>query len=127
MNANTNQESSNIADVFNKIELICSWLADKKGLGIVAVDLRGENYLAEGVIMCGATSLRHAQGLADFVLEEAKSRGYEFLSMEGYKNGSWILLDFNDVIVNILQADQRQLYRLEDLYPDSPRLRDERS
>lgn len=127
MNANTNRESSNIADVFNKIELICSWLADKKGLGIVAVDLRGENYLAEGVIMCGATSLRHAQGLADFVLEEAKSRGYEFLSMEGYNNGSWILLDFNDVIVNILQADQRQLYRLEDLYPDSPRLRDERS
>ena len=106
-------------DTKTKLQEICGWLGEKKAREIVALDLNGQNALAEGIVIAGATSLRHAQGLADFVLEMAKERNYEFLHMEGYKNGLWILLDFNDVLVSIFQPEQRDLYRLEDLYPDA--------
>ena len=70
--------------------------------------------------------MRHAQGLADHILEEAGRANYEFLHMEGYQNGAWILLDFNDVIVNIFQKDARLLYKIEGLWAGVAPLLDER-
>lgn len=113
-------------DTKTKLEKICGWLDEKKARNIVVMDLAGQNAMAEGLVVADATSLRHAQGLSDFILEMGKEENYEFLHMEGYKNGLWILLDFNDVIVNIFQAEQRELYRLEELFSDGTVIRDDR-
>lgn len=104
-------------DTKTKLQEISRWLGEKKARDLVVLDLEGQNALAEGIVIAGASSLRHAQGLADFVLEMGREKNYEFLHLEGYKNGLWILLDFNDVLVNIFQPEQRELYRLEDLFP----------
>lgn len=104
----------------DKLLAMGRWLEEKKGKDTLTLNLLGENLLSEGLIITGASSARHAQGLADFVLEKAGERNYEFLRMEGYKNGLWILLDFNDVIINILQQAERELYRLEELFPGRP-------
>jgi ribosome-associated protein len=112
-----------------KIEQLCAWLAEKKARDLVALDLgsiKEVNLITDAIIVAGASSVRHALGLADFVLEQGKAANYEFLQMEGYKNGLWILLDFNDIILNILQDEQRELYRLEDLYHGATVLRDDR-
>lgn len=100
----------------NKLLTMSGWLVEKKALDLFVLDLNGQNALTEGVIIAVATSLRHAQGLADFMLEKSKEYNYEFLRLEGYKNGLWILLDFNDVLVNIMQSAARELYRLEELF-----------
>ena len=78
------------------------------------------------MVLVSATSVRHAQGLADHILEEAGRANYEFLHMEGYQNGAWILLDFNDVVVNIFQKDARLLYNIEGLWSGVKPLLDER-
>ena len=109
-----------------KIENICTWLAEKKAKDITAFDLEGKSAIAEGLIVVTATSLRQAQGLADFALEQARGQNYEFMHMEGYQSGLWILLDFNDVLLNILQQEPRDLYRLEELHPNATILRDDR-
>jgi ribosome-associated protein len=127
-----NSELKSTVDVKTKLENLCAWLAEKMAVELVAFDLsdlqtkQGKNFITEGIIIAGSISARHGQGLADFVLECAKNSNYEFLQLEGYKNGVWILLDFNDVVVNILKPEQRQLYRLEDLYPGAAVLRDDR-
>lgn len=112
-----------------KVEQICAWLEEKKAKELVALDftsIKEINFITDAIVVAGASSLRHAQGLADFVLEQSKVANYEFFQMEGYKNGLWILLDFNDIILNIFQDEQRDLYRLEDLYPGATILRDDR-
>lgn len=111
-----NTEKSPVA-TREKIKEICSWLTEKKAVDVVGLDVEGLSNMAEGLIVAGANSFRHGQGLSDYVLEKAKEFNYEFLHMEGYQTGMWILLDFNDVIINIFQSEQRGIYRLEDLYP----------
>lgn len=113
----TKKTTKSTLDTKSKMQRIGGWMAEKKAKDIVMLDLEGQNALAEGIIIAGATSLRHAQGLADFVLEMGKAENYEFMHLEGYKNGLWILLDFNDVLVNIFQPEQREIYRLADLFP----------
>ena len=105
------------ASTKEKVAGMVSWLADKKGRNILALDLAKENSLSEAVIIVSATSVRHGQGLAEHMLREARKHNYEFLSMEGQTVGQWILLDFNDVVVHIFQPDSRELFRLGDLWP----------
>jgi ribosome-associated protein len=70
--------------------------------------------------------VRHGQGLADYLLDSAPEDNLEYLRMEGHALGSWILLDFNEVVVHIFQTESREMFRLEDLWPRAPILTDTR-
>jgi ribosome-associated protein len=110
-----------------KLQRAVGWLAEKKGGDILALDLSASNTFTEGLILATAGSIRHAQGLADHVLAESKAARFEFLRMEGYQAGQWILLDMNDVVVSIFQEETRELYRLEDLWKSAPVVMDARN
>lgn len=109
-----------------KVAAIANWLEEKKAKDILGLDLTKENNLADAIVIATATSVRHAQGLAEHVLKSAREHNYEYLRMEGNIVGQWILLDLNDVIVHIFQPDSRALFRLDDLWPSAPVLADTR-
>ncbi len=115
-----------LAPATEKLERVSSWIREKKGRDILALDLTKCRTFTEGIIIATANSVRHAQGLADHILAESKAERYEFLHMEGYQTGQWILLDMNDLVVSILQEDTRELYRLEDLWKNAGTVLDTR-
>jgi ribosome-associated protein len=114
------------ASTREKAAAMVDLLAEKKALDIVALDLAGENLLCEAVIIAGSTSARHGQGLAEILLLAARERNFEYLHMEGHALARWILLDFNDVVVHILQSESRELFRLEEMWPKAGVLADTR-
>ena len=109
-----------------KVKNIVGWLLDKKALELLALDLSRENGPSEAVVIVTATSMRHGQGLADHALQSARDENFEYLNMEGYVVGQWILLDLNDVVVHIFQSESRALFRLDDLWPAASVLADTR-
>ena len=48
--------------------------------------------------------------------------GIKPLSVEGYEEGKWILVDFNDIIIHVFYDPVRDLYRLEEIYEDAKEL-----
>lgn len=122
----TAQPKFSPAPVRDKVAAVVRRLREKKGADIVALDLAGENTLYDAVVICTARSVRHGQGLADYLLDSAPEDIPEYLRMEGHALGSWILLDFNEVVVHIFQTESREMFRLEDLWPWSPVLVDTR-
>jgi ribosome-associated protein len=106
--------------VEKKIALLCGRLKEHKAIQIVSLHIADRSSWAEALIIAGAQSARHARSLADDVLAWCREHGEEFLSMEGYRAGQWILVDLNDVTVNIFQAQTRELYRLESLWAKAP-------
>lgn len=109
-----------------KTTSILGWLSDKKAQDLLALDLSGLSSFTDTIIIVSASSIRHAQGLADHILAECRAANIEFLRMEGFPTGQWILLDLNDVVVNIFAQDMRDLYRLDELWPNAKVIRDER-
>ena len=103
-----------------KIEALGVWLHAHKALQLVSLHVAGRSAWTEALIIVSASSVRHAQSLADGILTWCKEQKLEFLSMEGYQAGQWILVDLNDVVVNIFQTPTRELYRLESLWAESP-------
>ena len=99
---------------------IATWLADKKGTAVRALDVRGISPLTEAMVFVTARSARHAQSLADEVMQRLGERKWEFFGVEGLQAGQWVLVDCNDVIVHIFQEEFRTLYNVEGLYSKAP-------
>ncbi len=104
------------ASTQEKISDIVVWLEEHKAADIVTLDLAGRSAFAEALLVITASSMRHGQSLADGVMQLCNEKKYEYLRMEGYQTGQWILVDLNDVIVNIFQEPVRHLYNLEALW-----------
>ena len=105
-----------------KVKSILPWLEEKKATDIVALDVKTMNSLTEAVLIVSATTIRHAQALADGLMQHFGEQGFEVLGMEGYQMGTWILIDGNDVVIHIFQEQARSFYHLEGLWSGAPRL-----
>lgn len=99
-----------------KADVILPWLDEHKARDLVAFDLAGSHPLTDVIIIASASSARHARSLADSLLELCGRERYEFLRLEGYEGGLWILADLNDIVVHIFQEPARELYQLESLW-----------
>jgi len=109
-------------DTNDKMRVVAEWLDDKQAQDIVALDVSEICSIAEGLVVCSAKSVRHAQALADHVLKSCKDEGVAYMGMEGYKGGSWVLIDLNDVLVHVFKAETRQFYNLEGLWSEAREL-----
>lgn len=67
------------------------------------------------IIACG-NSDRHVRSIADRVVEHAKKAGFRPMGVEGERDGEWVLVDLQDVIVHIMLPRVREFYRLESLW-----------
>jgi ribosome-associated protein len=105
-----------------KAVTIAEWLVEKKARDILALDVSKLSPWAETQVIATARGFRHAQALADAMLERLGEARFEYMGMEGYKTGHWILLDCNDVVVHIFQEDPRGYFNLEGLWAGAPTL-----
>ncbi len=106
----------------DKVQLVAKWLDEKQANEISAVDVQGICPIAEVVMVVSAKGVRHGQALADYVLEKLAEDNIEYLGMEGYKSGEWILLDLNDIIVHIFLDENRGFYNVEGLWSEGTRM-----
>jgi ribosome-associated protein len=87
---------------------------------ILAMDLRGIAEFADYFILCTGNSDIQVRAIADAVMEHSKANGQRPLNIEGYDQRKWILIDFVDVVVHVMQPDERKFYGLERLWGDAP-------
>jgi ribosome-associated protein len=105
-----------------KVKLALKTALDKKAEEPVVIDLRGFSSLADFFLILTASSDTHARTVADEIRRRFKERGILPVSLEGYDNANWILIDFGDLIVHIFKPEFRELYNLESLWLDAPKL-----
>lgn len=121
--ANKKSVSRKKISIEEKTAAIMDFLEGQGALDPEAIALEGA--FTERLIVAGATSRRHAQGLAEGLSRLCGERDFEFLGMEGFENAQWILVDCNDVVVNIFQEEARGLYKLEELWARAARFKEE--
>ncbi|WP_298032196.1 ribosome silencing factor [uncultured Desulfovibrio sp.] len=103
-----------------KLAGITVWLEEHKAERIVSLNLTEQGGFTDVLLALTASSMRHAQSLADGVAALCHERNYEYLRVEGYEAGQWILVDLNDIVINIFLEPVRELFRLESLWGQSP-------
>jgi len=106
-------------------QLITAALEDVKGQNIVQLDVREMTDVTDTLIIASGTSGRHARSMANNVVEELKKQGHRPLGIEGIDAGDWVLVDYGDTVVHVMQKETREFYELEKLWSIKPANRTE--
>lgn len=91
-------------------------IEERKGENIVLIDIREITVLADYFVICSGGSDRTIRALARAAREDIKADFNTRGRVEGSAEDGWVLVDFGDVILHIFSPDQRDYYRLEELW-----------
>jgi ribosome-associated protein len=100
---------------------IINAIQEKKGENIISLDLRKiPEAVADFFIICEAGSSTQVKAIADFVEYHTKQTVKEVpYRTEGQHGGQWVLIDFVNVVVHVMQPETRKFYKLEDMWHDA--------
>ena len=106
-----------------EIAKLCAKIAqDTKAEDVVVLDVRGLSSFTDYFVIMSGRSTRHVQGLAEAIEGGMRSKRVKDSRAEGIREGMWVLLDFEDVVVHIFYHEQRDFYDLEGLWHDAGRV-----
>jgi ribosome-associated protein len=103
------------------LKFIIKAIQEKKGEKIVSLDLRKiPEAISDYYIICEATITTQVNAIADFVEETVKKETGELpYHHEGYESLHWILIDYINIVVHVMQPDARKFYKLEEMWSDA--------
>jgi ribosome-associated protein len=95
----------------------------KKAIGLVILDVRELTSIADVFIVCSGNSNRQVSAIAEYIQVDLKKQGIKPLSVEGIKEGHWVLLDYGHVIIHVFYEPVRNFYDLEGLWVDAEKIK----
>jgi ribosome-associated protein len=97
-------------------------LDERKGQAIVVLDMRTVSSFTDFMVICTGRSEPHLQALAKAVEERLLEQRIKPSHVEGKGRGTWVLMDFMQLIVHAFTPESRSFYQLEKLWRDAPML-----
>jgi ribosome-associated protein len=99
-------------------EVVLATLTDMKALDIRSFDVRGLTDITDTMVVASGTSDRHVRSIVDRVVQRCKESGFRPFGLEGEREGEWVLLDMNDLVLHVMLPRVRDFYALEKLWSE---------
>jgi ribosome-associated protein len=95
---------------------------EKKAKNLILLNVKEISAFTDYFLVCSGASDRQVQAIASSLRERMKKEGVLPLGVEGESHGQWVLMDYDDVIVHIFYEPIREIYDLEKLWSEAPRM-----
>jgi ribosome-associated protein len=103
--------------------LFCAKAAlEKKAFNVTILELKKTSSLTDYFLICSGRSDRQVQAIAESIEEKMGEQGARPLGEEGMREGRWVLMDYDDVVIHIFYDPVRRHYDLEGLWIEAPRI-----
>ncbi|HJP66063.1 MAG TPA: ribosome silencing factor [Actinomycetota bacterium] len=94
--------------------------SSKQGQDIVILDVRDLIGITDYFVIASGGSERQLSTITEEVERQLKPEGVRPVRREGESGARWLLLDFVDFVVHVFHEEERDFYRLENLWRDAP-------
>jgi len=94
--------------------------ADKLATDIVLIDVSERLAITDVFVVVSGSNERQVEAIVDEVEEQLRRVGAKPIRREGQRDGRWVLLDYNDIVVHVQHQEERVFYSLERLWKDCP-------
>ncbi|MDQ4149662.1 MAG: ribosome silencing factor [Actinomycetota bacterium] len=109
-------------DSRSKALMAATAASDKKATDIVILDMGPLIGITDYFVICSAPNTRQVKTIADEVKERLGASEIKPYRREGERENRWVLLDYLDIVVHIFHEEEREFYRIENLWQDADRL-----
>ena len=110
-------------DIEKLVRIAAQAAADKKATDVMAFFVGETLVVTDYFLIATGANDRQVHAIADAVEDSLREAGVKPIGREGERELKWVLLDYGDFVVHVFQAAEREFYRLEKLWGDSPRLK----
>ena len=110
------------ADTLAVVKRVVSACEEVKGKDITILDVHSISDFADYFVVVSGRSDRQVQGLTNRIMDELFRAGVKPLSVEGYEDGQWVLVDCGGVVVHLFYEPVREFYDIESLWMRAKRL-----
>ncbi|AWN74474.1 ribosome silencing factor [Legionella anisa] len=93
-------------------------LDDNQAIDVKVIDVRKQTTITDYMIIASGRSSRHVKAISQKIMEDMKSTGSPAMNCTGLETGDWVLIDFSDFIIHVMQPEYRQYYNLEGLWDE---------
>ena len=100
-------------------QLAAQTALDKRATNVVILDLQKLTIVCDYFVICTVRNPLQAKAVAEGLLEKRHETGRAPNHIEGLATGSWVLMDYGDVIVHVFMPEERSFYDLERLWADA--------
>ena len=105
-----------------QLNLFVTAVLGKKALDVVILNVGELTSLADTFIICNGHSNRQVTAIAEHIRTALKKEDIVPLSIEGLREGHWVLMDYGNVVIHVFHDPVRRFYDLEGLWADAPRI-----
>lgn len=95
---------------------------DHNSEDVVGLDMRKISNVMDFTVISTGTSDRQMRAVSDLIIDYGKKVGQKAYGFCGYDGGTWIVIDFVDVVFHIFGKSYREYYDLELLWGDAPHI-----
>lgn len=106
-------------DTDSKLEIIKTALSDKKASNTEVLNVTEKTSLGDYFVIASCQSTVQVRACADEIEEKLGRAGEPAHHKEGYREGNWVLMDYGDIIVHIMQNETREFYSIERLWNET--------
>lgn len=106
-------------EIPEKLRAVVRSVLDRKAVDVRVLHIGDVSDFTEFFLICSGTNQRQVQAIGDAVVTGTKEAGIRPLGVEGYNNGSWILIDYGDMVIHVFDSENRGVYGLEKLWSDA--------
>lgn len=96
--------------------VVLAALEEMKAVNVRHYDVRGHSDVADLMVIASGNSDRHVRAIAERTIEKARASGRRPLGVEGLRDGEWVLVDLQDIVLHVMLPRVREFYAIEQLW-----------
>lgn len=95
-----------------RLEDIKKVLDEKKAEQIEVFDLKGKDYIVDAVVIATTLNPKHAASLLNYLKEDIKPKGEQFIRVD--EDDNWTIIDLGDIMIHLMSEQYREKYCIEE-------------
>jgi ribosome-associated protein len=109
----------------DKANLCLGIIKERKAIEPVLFEVGKLTSITDYFLIASGNSSRQVQAIARHLRKKMRDFGFRPFGIEGEQEGHWVLIDYGDVVIHIFYKPFRELYDLEGLWIEAPRINTE--
>lgn len=99
-----------------KLNVLSQIIFDKKGVNILALDVRNISTMTDYCVIAEGAVGRHVKAICAAIKNEMREEDSVLYHCDGEQDGDWIVMDYGDIVIHLLTPEMREKYALEELW-----------
>lgn len=101
------------------VQMIADAALEEQALDLVILNVNEKTIIADYFVICSGRNPIQIHSIAENVEHKLNEQGIKLLRREGYQEGRWVVLDYGSTILHIFRQEERDYYKLENLWADA--------